>query len=114
MLTKNLKHLKEEQRKQRQNSKSKNDREATVLFEVYEEADSHWKSQNAESPTKIVESTIAETTSEVKIDEINEHIATASAGYSFLEDGIPTNNRWLYESCALTKEDEEAYPFAEA
>jgi hypothetical protein len=92
--TKNLKHNKEEQRKQRQSSKSKNDSETTVLDEVYEDADSHWKSQNAESPTKIVESTIAETTSEVKIEETNEHIATAAAGYSFLEDGIPTNNRW--------------------
>ena len=83
---KNLKHHKEEQRKQRQNLKSKNDRETTALDEVYEDSDFHWKNQNAESPTKIVESTIAETTSEVKIEEINEHIVTAAAGYSFLED----------------------------
>ena len=75
---------------------------------------SNWKGQNAESPTKIIESTIAETTSEVKIEELNEQIATASAGYSFLEDGISTNNRWLYEPGALTKEDEDAYPLAEA
>jgi len=126
LLIKNLKNLNEEQRKQRQNSNkkvyeeyqvvhlSKNDRKTNILDAVYEDADSHWKSQNAESTTKIVESTIAETTSEVNIFHRNEHLTTASVGYSYLDNGIPINNQWLYESDTLTKEDEKGYPFAEA
>ena len=44
----------------------------------------------------------------------NEHLATASAGYSYLDDGIPTNNRWLYEAEIVTKDEDAGYPFAEA
>ena len=44
----------------------------------------------------------------------NEHLATASAGYSYLDDGIPTNNRWLYEAEIVTKDEDTGYPFAEA
>jgi hypothetical protein len=41
-------------------------------------------------------------------------LTTASVGYSYLDNGIPINNQWLYESDTLTKEDEKGYPFAEA